>query len=95
LSLNIQLVSWPGVYESTWQMITPFERFGPTIALRAIVIPREANDLRGEIQALLDRAARQSGQRFEKDWPQLAARIRQMIETWVKENCEGRRPCAG
>jgi hypothetical protein len=95
LSLNIQRVSWPGVYESTWQMITPFERFGPTIALRAIVIPREANDLRGEIQALLDRAARQSGQRFEKDWPQLAARIRQMIETWVKENCEGRRPCAG
>jgi hypothetical protein len=95
LSLNIQRASWPGVYESTWQMTTPLERFGPTIPLRAIVIPKEADDLRTEIQALLDRAARQSDQRFERDWPQLAARIRQMIETWVKENCEGRRLCAG
>jgi hypothetical protein len=94
-SLNIQRASWPGVYESTWQMTTPLERFGPTIPLRVIVVPKEATDLRGEIQALLDRAARQSDQRFEKDWPKLAASIRQMIETWEKENCEGRRPCAG
>ena len=76
----------PGVYESKWQLATPFESIGPTIPVNVVVLPREAGDLQEEIQPLLDRLTRLSDRSFETEWPKTAKRVQQMIARWIKEN---------
>ncbi len=76
----------PGVYTSTWQLATPFESFGPTMPVNAVVIPREAGELQKQIQPLLNRLARFSDKSFGIEWPRTARRVQQMIEKWVKEH---------
>jgi hypothetical protein len=84
-TLPINAALPPGIYESKWQLATPFESFGPTVPVNVVVIPREASDLQRQIQPLLTRLARLSDKTFESEWPKTAQRVQQMIESWVKQ----------
>ncbi len=84
LPINSSLA--PGVYTSTWQLATPFEAFGPTVPVNAVVVPREASDLQKQIQPLLNRLTRLSDKTFESEWPTTTKRVQQLIEKWVKEH---------
>jgi hypothetical protein len=76
----------PGVYTSTWQLVTPFESFGPAVPVNLVVLPLEAHDLRKQIRPLLNRLTRLSDKSYEVEWPKTAQRVQPMIEKWVKEH---------
>ena len=84
MSLPIEIAGPPGVYTSTWQMLYPFEQFGPMVPIRAVVLPSGAAALRKQIQPLLTQLTRLSDRNFEKQWPKTAQRIQQLIDLWVK-----------
>jgi hypothetical protein len=83
LPINSELM--PGVYTSTWQLATPLESFGPTIPVNVVVVPRDADDVRQQIQPLLSRLTRLSDKSYAIEWPKTAQRVQQMIEEWIKE----------
>jgi len=86
LSVPIEITGPPGVHTSTWQMLYPFEQFGPPVPLNAVVVPPDAVALRQQIQPLLAQLTRLSDKNFERQWPKTAQRIQQMIDQWVKEH---------
>jgi hypothetical protein len=85
-SVPIEIAGPPGVYTSTWRLLQPFEEFGPTVAIHAVVVPPDAATLRQQIQSLLTQLTRLSDKSFEREWPKTAKRIQSMIEQWVKEH---------
>jgi hypothetical protein len=86
VSVPIGIAGPPGVYTSTWQMLQPFEKFGPTVPINAVVMPPDAATLRKQIQPLLTQLTRLSDKSYEREWPRTAKRIQQMIDQWMKEH---------
>lgn len=84
VSVPIEIAGPPGVYTSTWRMLQPFEEFGPTVPINAVVLPPDAAALRKQIQPLLTQLTRLSDKSFEREWPKTAKRIQQMIDKWMK-----------
>jgi hypothetical protein len=85
-SVPIGIGGPPGVYTSTWRLLQPFEEFGPTVPIHAVVVPPDAAALRKQIQPLLTQLTRLSDQSFEKEWPKTAKKIQALIEKWMKEH---------
>lgn len=84
--LNVHAGNRPGVYESTWQMSwRGQEDFGERAPVRIIVVPRGEDRLRAEVQRVI---AGLTPRTFERDWPQAAAQIRQMIRSWERDEGE-------
>jgi hypothetical protein len=86
LSVPIEIAGPSGVYTSTWRMLQPFEEFGPTVPINAVVLPPDAATLRRQIQPLLTQLTRLSDKNFERDWPRTAKRIQTLIDKWMKEH---------
>jgi hypothetical protein len=84
MAVPLAMTGLPGVYTSTWQLLYPFEQFGPLVPLNAVVVPPDAAALRQQIQPLLTSLARLSDKNFERQWPKTAQRIQQLIEKWVQ-----------
>jgi hypothetical protein len=84
VSVPIGIVGAPGVYSSTWRLRQPFEEFGPTVPINAIVLPQGAEALRQQIQPLLTQLTRVSDRSFEKEWPRTAQKIQQIMDQWLK-----------
>jgi hypothetical protein len=84
-SVPIEITGPPGIYTSTWQLRQPFEAFGPTVPIHAVVLPPDAAALRRQIQPLLTSLTRLSDKNFEREWPRTAQRIQTLIDKWVKE----------
>jgi hypothetical protein len=80
VSVPIEIVGPPGVYTSTWRMLQPFEEFGSTVPINAIVLPPDTAILRKQVQPLLTQLTRLSDKSFEREWPKTAKRIQQMID---------------
>jgi hypothetical protein len=79
-TLPIHSALRPGVYESKWQAVTPFEFFGPTISVMVVVIPPETEDLHRQVQPLIDRLNRLSDRNFEREWPRTAQTIQALLD---------------
>jgi hypothetical protein len=86
LSVPIEITGSPGVYSSTWQLLQPFEKFGPTVPINAVILPPDSAALRKQIQPLLTSLTRLSDKSFERDWPKTAKRIQTLIDKWMKEH---------
>jgi hypothetical protein len=86
LPVPIEIAGSPGVYTSTWRMLQPFEEFGPTVPVYAVVLPPDSEALRKQIQPLLTQLMRVSDRTFEREWPKTAKRIQTLIEKWIKEH---------
>jgi hypothetical protein len=86
LAVPIEITGPSGVYTSTWRMLQPFEEFGPTVPINAVVLPPDAATLRRQIQPLLTQLTRLSDKNFERDWPRTAKRIQTLIDKWMKEH---------
>ncbi len=65
----------PGVYESAWQIVRGGAAISPRMSCYVIVVPKEAQVLRGQIQKLIDDFNSQYGQEVE----QLIRQIRELL----------------
>jgi hypothetical protein len=72
---EVSAPAMPGVYESIWQITRNGAAIGPRLSCYVIVVPKEANVLRGKIQKLIDDFNADHGQEVG----QLIRQIRELI----------------